>query len=238
MKIMKKRNLYQLTFLPAIFPVNCFVYEKSDRLIVFDMGMKGFVNEIKKLEEQTGKSVSILLLTHAHGDHVNGVPKFREVFPKVNIGISARDKKLLAGDFSLLATEAPGKIKGGVSKTEIPVDFIFEPGEEIDGLKVIAAPGHTPGSVAFLDENGVMIAGDAFQLRGGIAVAGIIRPLFPFPAFGTWDATTALMSAKKLVEFQPSLLAVGHGDMLENPVSEMQNAIKTAERKLHLEENY
>ncbi|MBO1308597.1 MBL fold metallo-hydrolase [Enterococcus sp. 669A] len=238
MKILKKRNLYQLTFMSAIFPVNCFVYEKSDCLMVFDMGMKGFVNEIKKLEEQTGKSVSTLLLTHAHGDHVNGVPKFREVFPKVKIGISARDKKLLAGDFSLLETEAPGKIKGGVPKAEVPVDFTFEPGEEIAGLKVIAAPGHTPGSVAFLNEDSVMIAGDAFQLWGGIAVAGIVRPLFPFPAFGTWDATTALESARKLVKLEPKLLAVGHGDLLENPTADMHTAIRTAERKLQLEENH
>ncbi|MGM0216016.1 MBL fold metallo-hydrolase [Enterococcus sp. AZ109] len=238
MKILKKRNLYQLTFLPAIFPINCFVYEKADSLIVFDMGTTGFVKELVKLEKQTGKTVSTLLLTHAHGDHVNGVPAFRKAFPSVKVGISARDRKLLASDFSLLENEASSKIKGGVPKEEIPVDFIFEPDEEIAGFKIVAVPGHTPGSVAFIDSEGTLIAGDAFQLRCGIAVAGIIRPLFPFPALGTWDAATALVSAKVLAALQPELLAVGHGDMLEHPAAKMEQAIKTAERKLQHEKNH
>ncbi|MEO1772290.1 MBL fold metallo-hydrolase [Candidatus Enterococcus ferrettii] len=236
MKVIKKKNLYQLT--PAIFPVNCFVYETATSLVVIDMGNKLFIEEVRKLELKTEKKVTVLLLTHAHGDHVNGVAKFKKVFPTVKVGISVRDNKLLEGDFSLLKDEANKKIKGGFPKEPIPIDFMFQPEQEIEGLRIVACPGHTPGSVAFLDNEGVLIAGDALQLCGGIAVAGIVRPLFPFPAFGTWDARTALASAKVLVELQPKLLAVGHGTMLEHPVAEMTQAIRTAERKLQDEKDY
>jgi glyoxylase-like metal-dependent hydrolase (beta-lactamase superfamily II) len=57
----------------------------------------------------------------------------------------------------------------------------------LGSLRVIAAPGHTPDQIAFLDErDGTLIAGDAFQTAAGTAVAGVTRWLFPFPALATW----------------------------------------------------
>jgi glyoxylase-like metal-dependent hydrolase (beta-lactamase superfamily II) len=103
----------------------------------------------------------------------------------------------------------------------------------VGSLAVVAAPGHTPGHIAFLDtRDRALIAGDAFQTRGGIAVSGIVRPLFPFPAMATWDLPTALRSAVELRALNPSLLTVGHGNALVNPESAMDRAIATAERKV------
>jgi glyoxylase-like metal-dependent hydrolase (beta-lactamase superfamily II) len=97
---------------------------------------------------------------------------------------------------------------------------------------VVASPGHTPGHVAYLDtRDGTLIAGDAFKTAGGLAVSGIVRPLFPFPAMGTWDKSTSLRSARSLRTAQPSRLAVGHGAVLEAPGAAMDRAIATAERK-------
>jgi cyclase len=94
---------------------------------------------------------------------------------------------------------------------------------------LIHTPGHTPGQVAYRDtRDGTLIAGDAFQTLGGIAVAGKIRPLFPLPAFATWHKPTALESARTLRELQPSRLAVGHGDVVESPVAAMDGAIADA----------
>ncbi|MBP2002426.1 glyoxylase-like metal-dependent hydrolase (beta-lactamase superfamily II) [Paenibacillus shirakamiensis] len=80
--------------------------------------------------------------------------------------------------------------------------------------------------------SGALIAGDAMQLRGGMAVSGQIRPLFPFPAWATWSGEESLKSAQKLRDLQPSLLAVGHGAMLRSPVPAMDRAIATAARHL------
>jgi glyoxylase-like metal-dependent hydrolase (beta-lactamase superfamily II) len=87
--------------------------------------------------------------------------------------------------------------------------------------------------VAFLDtRDRSLIAGDAFQTRGGIAVSGVVRPLFPFPAMGTWHKPTALASARTLRALKPRLLAVGHGVMLDEPVAAMDRAIAICERQL------
>jgi hypothetical protein len=75
-----------------------------------------------------------------------------------------------------------------------------------------------------------LIAGDAFQTRAGIAVSGVLRPLFPFPAMATWNKQTALNSAAALRALGPSLLAVGHGDALSEPAAAMDRAIETARR--------
>jgi glyoxylase-like metal-dependent hydrolase (beta-lactamase superfamily II) len=102
----------------------------------------------------------------------------------------------------------------------------------------VATPGHTPGSISFLDtRNQALIAGDAMQTRGGIAVSGQVRPFFPFPAFGTWNKELSLESVKKIADLKPSLLAVGHGEMIQNPVPFIQKAIRQAEKKLALTAN-
>ncbi len=56
------------------------------------------------------------------------------------------------------------------------------------------------------------------QIAGGIAVAGQFRSSFPFPALGTWNKQRSLESARKLLDYRPSFLAVGHGDMLKRTV--------------------
>jgi hypothetical protein len=58
-----------------------------------------------------------------------------------------------------------------------------------------------------------------------------VKWLFPFPAWATWHKPTALETAKKLRALNPSLLAVGHGKVLTDPLAEMDQAIATAERE-------
>ncbi|MGX2946828.1 MBL fold metallo-hydrolase [Enterococcus alishanensis] len=231
------KNLRQITFMAIIFPVNCYVYETKNSLIVIDMGMKGFVKEIEEIKRATNKPVEMLLLTHAHGDHINGIPQFKKSFPEVPIGISKRDYRLLKGDFSLDTDEMPGKIKGGYPKVEMPIDFTFDDGEQLADILVIVTPGHTPGSVTFLTPEGFAIAGDAFQSRGRLAVSGDRVNSFPFPAFATWSKETALNSAKKFQHLDLQLLAVGHGDMLENPDKAIEQAVKEFEVKINGKKN-
>jgi len=196
------------------------------------MGTKQFISTLQTVVKRSGKPIKQLLLTHAHTDHANGVPAFHQVFPHAQIGISKRDARLLAGDFSLTDDEDSHPIKGGFTKANIPIDFTFSDNTNIDDWKVVATPGHTPGSASFYQpETNIIVVGDAFQIKGGIAVVGALRWRFPFPAKATWSPTTAINSAQHLLQLSPRLLAVGHGSMLVNPQEIMQQAIKSAKKK-------
>ena len=89
----------------------------------------------------------------------------------------------LAGDRSLDPGEPKSKLRGSFPK-EPPATptATFVPGDRIGSLEVVAAPGHTPGQVAFLDtRDRTLLCGDAYSTIGGVAttaVAEMIRVAF------------------------------------------------------------
>src|SRR6266571_8004693 len=214
-----------------VFPMNCYLVIEDDGLTLVDSTMSSPADDLAAIAKQLGKELRRVALTHAHGDHVGGVSGVRKLFPDVEVSISERDARLLAGDKSLLQGEPQTVVKGYFVKVDWKPDRLLKPGDRVGSLEVVASPGHTPGHVAFLDvRDRSLIAGDAFQTRGGFAVSGVLRPLFPFPAMATWSKQTALASAVTLRALRPSLLAVGHGDPLREPASAMDRAIETARR--------
>ena len=220
-------TVHQLTFLPRLFPVNVYLVEEADGLTLIDTGMPFSRNGILSAAERIGKPIERIVLTHAHGDHVGSLDRVKAAHPSAQVYLSARDERLLKGDRSLDADEPQTPIRGDLPKhvTTRP-DVRLQDGDRIGSLLAVAAPGHTPGSMAFLDtRSGSLIVGDAFQIRGGLAVSGHLRPWFPFPALATWNADAALASARKLLALRPTLLAVGHGSMLAHPVPAMERAI-------------
>lgn len=95
--------------------------------------------------------VSLVLLTHHHGDHTGGVAEFAEL---TGAPVRAWDAQLCRG-------AEP-----------------FEDGEQLDaagiGLRVRATPGHTQDSVSFLAEHDgerVVFTGDTVLGRGTTVVA-------------------------------------------------------------------
>lgn len=234
MRIIRERTLYQLTFLPRLFPVNCYLVEEADGLTLVDAALPYSAKGILQAADTIGKPIVRIVLTHADPDHVGALDALKQALPAVPVYISARESRLMNGDLTLDPGEPDTPIRGGGSKKlKTRADILLREGDRIGSLLAVAAPGHTPGSMAFLDtRNDALIAGDAFQTRGGIAVAGQLRPWFPFPAWATWNKRTALESARKLREYRPSLLAVGHGPMLKQPGACIDRAIAEAERKL------
>jgi glyoxylase-like metal-dependent hydrolase (beta-lactamase superfamily II) len=221
----------QLTRYAALFPINCYLVTDEDGLTLVDSTVSSPADQVEQLAREIGTPLRRLALTHAHGDHVGGVAAMRERFPSLEISIGERDARLLSGDKSLDPDEPQTPVKGFFNKAEWRLDRVLKPGDRVGSLEVVPAPGHTPGQVAFLDvRDRALIAGDAFQTRGGLAVAGVVRPLFPFPALATWHKPTALATAKTLRGLNPSRLAVGHGDVLESPGAPLDRALEKAER--------
>lgn len=234
MKRTKYGQLLQLSFMPRLFPVNCYLIEEEDGVTLIDAALPYSAKGILHAVQETGKPLTRIVLTHVHDDHVGALDALKATFPEVPVYVSARDARLMDGDVSLDPGEPSSPIRGGVPKKLVTrADVTFTDGDRIGSLQAVAAPGHTPGTFALLDtRSGALIAGDAFQTRAGIAVSGTVRPLFPFPALATWHKETALASARKLASLNPSLLAVGHGPVLEQPAAAIAKAIAAAERAL------
>ncbi|MET0684890.1 MAG: MBL fold metallo-hydrolase, partial [Solirubrobacteraceae bacterium] len=93
-------------------------------------------------------------------------------------------------------------------------------------LEVVAAPGHTPGQLAFLDtRDRTLYCADAYATLGGVATTAKRYWRFPLPASATWHHPTALETAKALRELGPARLAPGHGKIVEEPGAAMLKAI-------------
>jgi glyoxylase-like metal-dependent hydrolase (beta-lactamase superfamily II) len=232
--MIKNDFLYQITFMPRAFPVNCYLVEEEDGLTLIDAALPNSAKGILGAAVKIGKPITKIVLTHAHVDHVGALDSIKESYPDVPVYISHRDYRFMNGDQTLDANEDQTPIKGGApKKLKTRANVLLKDGDQVGSLTAIESPGHTPGSMSFLDtRTHALIAGDALQTRGGIAVAGDVKLWFPFPAFGTWSKKTALASAKKLVGYGPKVLAVGHGEMVENPAKVMEKAITNLERKL------
>jgi glyoxylase-like metal-dependent hydrolase (beta-lactamase superfamily II) len=174
------------------------------------------------------------VLTHAHEDHIGALDALKQALPEAKVLISKRDAKLLEGNRTLEADEPQTPIRGSVAKSvKTKPDITLLDGDRIGSLQAIAAPGHTPGHMAFIDTRSkALIVGDALQTRGGVAVSGTVKWFFPFPAMATWNKHAALDTVIKLRSFHPSLLATGHGVVLENPASALDHAIRQAEKAL------
>lgn len=234
LRLTRYNSIYQLTFFPSIFPVNCYLAEEKDGLTLIDAGLPVSKKGIMEAAEGLGKPIKRIVLTHAHGDHVGSLDTLKQAIPGVKVLISERDSRLLRGDKSLLEGEAQTPIKGDVPKNirTKPDQFLYD-SDRVGSLLVIATPGHTPGSLSFFDEkNGVLIAGDAYHTRSGITVSGRLKLSFPFPALATWSKEEALKSAKKLLDIKPKVLATGHGNMAIDPMEGMKKAIGEAEASL------
>ena len=220
-------NLIRLTRWGAF---NCYLVRESDGFTLVDTCLPGSAHDILDEAGKYGLAIVRIVLTHAHADHVGSLDQLREALPNIDVAITARDARFLAGDMSLDAGEPETKLRGSYVSCATRPTRLLAPGDRVESLEVVAAPGHTPGHAAFLDvRDHTLIAGDAFQTQGGLAVSGKMRLLFPFPALATWHKPTALESARVLCALNPSRLAVGHGPVLSAPAAAMDRAIKAAE---------
>lgn len=210
--------------------VNAYLVAEDDGLTVIDTMLPGSAKPILAAAGRAGAPIVRILLTHAHGDHVGSLDKLHEQLPEAEVIISGRDARLLAKDKSLDPGEPQVKPKGSYPGTETVPDRLISAGDRVGSLEALAAPGHTPGQLAFLDSrDGTLYCGDAFSTLGGVATTAKANPRFPLPALATWHRPTALESARSLAAREPKALAPGHGKVVDDPVEAMQQAIDKAQ---------
>jgi glyoxylase-like metal-dependent hydrolase (beta-lactamase superfamily II) len=211
--------------------VNAYLVREDDGLTLVDTMLPRSAKVILRTAEELGAPIVRIALTHAHGDHIGSLDALAAALPGVEVVISARDERLLRKDKSLDPGEPQRKPRGSLPGADTTPTRTLTAGDMVGPLEVVAAPGHTPGHVAYLDRrDGTLFCGDAYTTLGGVATTDRVRLPFPLASMATWDPATELESARALAALQPARLAPGHGKVVEAPVGAMEAAIAKATR--------
>jgi len=138
--------------------VRIFVFEGSEKALVIDTGNGG--GDLKSLVESLTQKPIMVAITHGDGDHTSANSQFGEAYMHIS-------------DYAFYRDACNGRgIVGAGLKPLYDKDIIDLGGVSFE---VVFIPGHTPGSVAFLDrENRILIAGDSVN-DGPVYMAGIFR---------------------------------------------------------------
>lgn len=207
--------------------INAYVVREDDGLTLIDaLNPKG-EQRILAAAEALGGSITKIVLTHAHPDHVGSLDALIAALPGVEVITSGREARLLAGDRSLEPGEpTDGKFLGKPLSVKARATRTVEDGDRVGSLLVVASPGHSPGHIALLDErDGTLFCGDVYSTIGRVATTAGPDWRFPLPGFVTWSRPIELESARRLRGLDPQRLAPGHGKVVEQPGAAMDRAI-------------
>jgi len=185
----------------------------GEELVLIDAGMSKNPSRILAYLEQTVKrrpsEIKTIIITHAHIDHTGGLARL--------VGATGAKVAIHAVEAPYLSQEKMmGYPKGGmgviyrmvrpfIRPKPVKADILLNDGDTIAGMRVIHIPGHTPGSIALLDEKRrVLFPGDTLQLRDG-QVGGP-------PVKFTLDPELVRQSIEKLKSLDFEVMLAGHGE--------------------------
>lgn len=175
--------------------MSAYVLVRGGEAAIVDTGVGGSAGAIEASLAGVGltwDAVGHLILTHHHNDHVGSAAEIQGRAPE-SAGYAG------AEDIGAIATVRP-------------LTAVAD-GEEVFGLRIVATPGHTAGSISVLDPvGGILVAGDALRTEGG-------APALPGAQF-TVDMDLAKQSIVKLGGLTFETLLVGHGEPIDGGASQ------------------
>ncbi len=133
---------------------NCYVvYDEAKHCVIVDGDGSG--QPVMDFIRQEGLTVGMILLTHAHFDHMGALSAFKQSYG-CPVGIGAKDAPLLEQP-SLNLSAMMG------APLSFQADRLFEDGDAFTigqmHFTVLHTPGHTQGSVCYLVDH-LLISGD------------------------------------------------------------------------------
>jgi len=196
--------------------INCNVYILVDKeLTLIDTGLprkaKKILSYITDVLQRKPSDVKLIIITHAHLDHTGSLKPVRDA-TGAKVAAHPEDAEYIAGR-KRMAPPKGGirfvfKLMSPFMKVEpVEVDQKIVEGDVVAGLKVIHVPGHTPGSIALLDEKRkVLFSGDTIRFRDG-KIEGPPEKFTP-------DPKTAAQSIERLKTLDFDIMLSGHGQPL------------------------
>lgn len=195
---------------------------QGDRVILGDTGAPGDANRILQALRQANVAptdLALILLTHGHGDHVGAANELAAV-SGAPVALHAADDAMARSGRNMLGTLTGLEarlITPFVNKPfpTVAASLIFDGALDLTPYgvagRVIATPGHTPGSVSIIFDNGDAIAGDL--LMGG-RLGGALHASQPRLHYYVADFAQLHASMTTVLAAQPQRLLMGHGGPL------------------------
>ena len=138
--------------------VNFYIYKNDYDIICIDSGFgKNIIlRELTSLG-LSPDSITHLFLTHSDIDHISGA----QLFQNAKIYLSADEEQMI--------TREKARMFGRIYNPKIKGMYnLLDDNNEVDvgsiKVRVIATPGHTPGSMSYLVNESVLFVGDTFRL--------------------------------------------------------------------------
>jgi glyoxylase-like metal-dependent hydrolase (beta-lactamase superfamily II) len=198
--------------------VNAYVLDTADGRVLVDTGLPNTQEALTSaLESIGGPAPDLLILTHAHMDHVGGLPalgSIRTAAHTVEADLLAQGETSRGlVPFDHCPPDLREQIKHKPTIDPVNVDVRLNDGDSVPGfpsLKVIHTPGHSAGHISLLWDHagGVLIVGDAAANFGQ-----------PVPPPVAEDLELTLATARALSEREFEGAAFGHGPVIASGAS-------------------
>jgi len=182
---------------------NCNTYViRRDLTVLIDPGHSRHLENLflqMNADKVTPEEIDLLLITHAHPDHFEGVEAF--LGKPVRIAMAREEERYLGESGKLLFEAASQDLPG------YRIDFYLKEGKLSlgkDVFEVLLTPGHSPGSLClYWPERKVLFTGDV------IFKAGIGRT-----DFLEGNPAALRRSIERLSRLETDLLLPGHGEIV------------------------
>jgi glyoxylase-like metal-dependent hydrolase (beta-lactamase superfamily II) len=167
-------------------------------LIDTGMGFEGHGMR-RELESLGFSDIRHILLTHHDVDHIGNAARWQAATGAA-VHASTADIPYITGEMERHSFK---KYIGRLAHVPSPANLVpFEDGAEINGIRVIPTPGHTPGHLCFLYQD-VLFVGDLLKNKK--------QALIPYPASWDWDYEMLLESVRTVSEYPFTWVCPAHG---------------------------
>lgn len=198
---------------------------RTGKPILIDTGAPGSARRVLQQLSRRGvaaQDVGLILLTHAHSDHAGSAKALRQL-TGAPVAVHQDDvAMLLAGNNGrMLPVGLEARFSQAFVDKPFPAlepDIVLTSSSDLSHYnvqaRILSTPGHTPGSISLVFDNGDAIVGDI--LRGGLMGGTFLpqKPNYPYFLYDNAHKTTLLASIRQVLDAGANRLFVGHGGPL------------------------